>query len=432
MSVVGIIAEYNPLHAGHAWHIAESKRVCGAEACVCVLSSNFVQRGEPAVISKTARTQMALASGVDLVIELPAAFSCSSAEYFATAGVKLLDSLGVVDAISFGSETGELEPLLAVASVLVEESDAFKELLKKSLDSGLSFPASREKALNHMLGNNYGQIVSSPNNILSIEYLKALERLSSPIGPVTIPRKGQGYHEKDLGLAFSSATAIRNHIMACYPFHTQNQPDSPLYREKADHCFKDLSENMPDSSLEIFKRECVSGRAPVFMEAFETTLLHLLRSSSHETLEALPYMEPGLAQRLKRVALQQTGLSALVSASTSSRYPSSRIRRILCALLLGMTGDFLEALKQTGYAQYVRVLGFNDAGKTLLARMKKKCTLPIITKPSSYKQLENSLAVKLFEYEIRASDIYALGCLNKDLRTGGNELVTPVINQSGR
>lgn len=436
MSVLGIVAEYNPLHSGHAWHIRKSLELTGASAAVCVLSSQFVQRGEPGIVSKHARTRMALNCGIDLVIELPGAFSCASAEYFASAAVRLLHSFGVVDCISFGSEAGVLDRLQKAAHFLADESPAFKEALRKNLDDGLSFPAARQAALRACLDDQTFQMVSSPNNILAIEYLKAIERFNSRLRPVTVPRIGQGYSEKTLGSSYSSATAIRSYIRARWPvpdkehalagFSGQNAlPDADPDSFHA--FFPDLTGNMPESSLKVLEAEFREGRGPVFPEDFEKILLHRLRTASDQELKSLPYMEEGLHNRLRQASLSCATLDEILNYCTTSRYPRARISRALCALLLGMTDSFLAELKENGYVQYIRVLGFNEKGRKLLAAARKKATLPIITKPASYKKLENPLARRLFEHEIRITDVYCLAYKKPALNRGGLELTTPPV-----
>jgi predicted nucleotidyltransferase len=416
MSVLGIVAEYNPLHKGHAWHIRKSLEETGAEAAVCVLSSQFVQRGEPALVNKTARTLMALQNGIDLVVELPCAFSCASAEYFASAAVGILHSLGVVTTLSFGSEEGTLEVLSRTADVLIEEPHEYKAALKGFLDEGLSFPAARQRALESYLPPESLDAVASPNNILAIEYLKALKRLKSPIQPITIPRVGQGYNESQIGADFSSATAIRNFLRSTGKNGANYFPDSD-----------ELSRNMPGTSLSILASEMNAGRGPVFPDVFESILLYLLRTSPGSSLTALPFMEEGLHNRLKKAAMEEDSLEGVIKSCTTGRYPSSRVKRILCSLLLGMTDVFFGELKDNGYVQYIRVLGFNDKGRGLLARARKKAFLPILVKPSHYKRLENPLARKLFEYEIKATDIYALAYRHPANKKGGQELTTPVV-----
>lgn len=418
MSVVGIIAEYNPLHQGHLFHFRQSLKETGADYAICIMSSNFVQRGEPAIFDKWARTKMALGIGIDLVIELPSAFACSSAEYFALAAVQILDSLNCVDYLCFGSEEGKIGNLERAAEFLANESREFKTELKKALDEGLSFAAARQKALSNCknVPRGISSVLSEPNNILSVEYIKAIKRSESKIKPVTIKRIGQGYNSIEHAASFSSATAVRHYLSKIDGINCSDFDSSKLMKDGF------LINNLPESSLEIISKETALGRGPVFPEALESILLYLLRKTPVNELKKLPYVAEGLENRLKDAAISSVSLSEVISGTVTSRYPASRIRRILCAMLTGMTADFLEELKENRYAQYIRILGFNEKGRSLLNKIKKNSKLPIITKPASYIKLSNPLARKLFEHEIRTTDAYALAYPDIKQRIGGTEL----------
>ena len=213
MRIVGLIAEYNPFHNGHKYHIEKAKELANADYAVVVMSGNFVQRGAPAIIPKHLRAESALKSGADLVIELPVCYATGTAEQFAYGAVSLLDKLGCVDAICFGSECGDIDSLKNVAQLLCNESDEYKDALQTCLRFGMSFPLARQNALDKLYPNcNYGQLLSEPNNILGIEYLKALYRLGSNIEPMTIRREVSHYHDTELQEQFSSASALRGTI----------------------------------------------------------------------------------------------------------------------------------------------------------------------------------------------------------------------------
>lgn len=431
MSVIGIISEYNPLHFGHIHHLNYARNITEAQGLICVLSSNFVQRGEPAIVSKWARTQMALVSGADLVVELPSAFSCSSAEYFASGGVSILNSLGIVDYLSFGSEEGSIDTLESTAEHFAYENQAFKENLKSGLNDGLSYAVARQKALETLLLNNKTKdsqkyfddtkiknvinAINKPNNILGIEYIKALKRLKSSIKPITTKRIGKDYNSIERATSYSSATSIRHHI--------QEILTSGLSYDN--NTF--LKNNMSEECLKVMLAEFGTGRGPVFPEAFENILFYAFRAKSLSEIRSLPYMEEGLENRLKQAALEATSYHEFVGKVVTKRYPASRIKRLLISMLLGMTGEFLDELKNNGYAQYIRVLGFNETGRTLLSEIKKKAQLPIITKPASYNDLDNKLAVKLFEHEVRSTDAYVLGYSFPKERVGGMEFKTSPI-----
>jgi predicted nucleotidyltransferase len=423
MPVVGIIAEYNPLHNGHAHHLEHVRNFSGTEGIVCVLSSNFVQRGEPALLSKWARTRMALAAGADLVLELPSAFSCSSAEYFASGGVSILNSLGIIDCLSFGSEEGDVDVLETAADILAFEDENFREILKQELDKGLSFAVARQNALKTLLASMPGQnienaaeAISQPNNILGIEYIKAIKRFNSNIKPMTIRRKGQGYKSLDRSSSFSSATAIRHHIRELADLKAIcNDPF--------------LKSNMTEACLKILMHEIKNERHPIFPEHYSDIILHSFRNLPAEKIAALPYIEDGLENRLRRAAIESVSVDEMVSKVVTSRYPASRIKRILISMLTGMTAEFLDELKANGYAQYIRVLGFNDTGRSMLSQMRKKASLPIIVKPAGYKKLD-TLAKKLFEHEIRSTDAYVLGYRSPGQRIGGQEYTSSPVCSS--
>ncbi|NMA66713.1 MAG: nucleotidyltransferase [Clostridiaceae bacterium] len=413
MFVAGIIAVYNPLHEGHLFHFNKTLKETGADFAVCILSSNFVQRGEPSIVNKWARTRMALDIGVDLVIELPSAFSCASAEYFASAAVRILDSLNCVDYLCFGSEEGKIQDLESTAEFLANESEEFKIELKKGMDKGLSFAAARQRAIISCknVPDNIGSILNKPNNILGVEYIKAIKRLGSSIKPVTIKRQGQDYNSIELAASFSSATSIRHHLAETVKLNsTMFETDTFI------------NSNLPKSSLEIIKNEINHGRGPVFSETFEIILFHLLRQTPLSELKKLPYVAEGLENRLKDAAMNSISLLDLISKVVTSRYPTSRIKRILCALLTGLSAELLEELKTNGYAQYIKILGFNEKGRILLNKIKKSTDIPIITQPASYTKLSNPLAIRLFEHEIRSNDTYVLAYPDAKQRIGGSEL----------
>lgn len=433
MSVVGIIAEYNPLHLGHVYHLKFARTSTDAHGVICVLSSNFVQRGDPALVSKWARTQMAIVSGADLVIELPSAFSCASAEYFSAGAVSTLHSIGIVDYLCFGSEEGRIEALEPAAEQFAYESESFKAKLKEGLHDGLSYATARQNALEAVIlnsktnschnncGNNEEKArsivnaISKPNNILGIEYIKALKRLKSPIQPLTTKRIGQGYNSMERTSSYSSATAIRKHIQEISASNLSYDKDTFL------------NNNISHECLKILLDEFNSGRGPVFPEDFQNILLYVFRTKSIRDLRSLPYMEEGLENRLRQAAQESTSYIEFVRKVVTKRYPTSRIKRILFSMLTGMTGEFLKDLKSNGYAQYIRVLGFNETGRYLLTEMKKKAHLPIITKPASYSELDNRLAKKLFEHEAKATDAYVLGNPSPKERIGGMEFKTSPI-----
>jgi len=411
------------------------------------MSGNFIQRGEPALVNKHARAEMALLSGVDLVIELPVVYAMSTAEFFASASVKILDSLGIVDYLCFGSESGNIKELDHIASILCDEPLSFKVSLKKYLDEGHSFPSAREKALVENLKKNGidCNILSSSNNILGIEYLKALKRLNSRISPLTIERIANSYNSEEITGSISSATSIRKLISKInYKYIGKtNYYTCGNYEEKKDieinngisnEIDNDIYENMdllrklvPESSARILLREFENGRGPVFPSHFEGMLLAAFRKMKVEEIASLPYVIEGLENRIKAVSDQAGTLDELVAGISTKRYPRTRIQRILFSIITGLTAEELNDFNSNGGPQYIRVLGFNKRGRELLAQIKKNATLPIIVKTADWKNSDNSLLRRMLEIESSATDIYVLGYSNPEFRKAGQEFTQNLV-----
>lgn len=440
MLVQGIVAEYNPFHNGHLHHIRASQEITGADATVIVMSGTYVQRGEPAIFSKLARTEMALCNGVDLVLELPFAFSCASAETFAYGAVSTLEATGIVDSLTFGSESGRLSSLSPVADFLIEEPEVYRHALHAYLNQGLSYPVARQTALKDTFPSTHPEqaidahkLLASPNNILAVEYLKALRFFHSTIAPITIKRKGSGYHDLHMDDALPSASAIRASLFnrestKGIADFVQRKPknipglkndDEPNIEPNTEP--NELIQGIPYDVMVIIQREMDAGRGPVFSEVYTNILLQRLRCTAPEDLTGLPWMETGLEYRLIAAAQKAETMDELLSAVASSRYPKTRIQRICTAAIIGMTASLQKSLSMTGYAQYIRVLGFSSKGQSLLSEMRKKAKLPIIGKSSLWGTYENPLIHELLTLECRASDTWALACKNSADRKGGNE-----------
>lgn len=428
MNVLGIVVEYNPFHNGHIYHIEKSKAVTGCDAVVCVMSGNFIQRGEPAIINKFARAEIALKNGVDLVLELPLPFASSSAETFGFGAVKILDGIGIVDCISFGSEHGETAALEHIADILVKEPSEYKSELKKQLASGLAYPVCRQNALKRYFetrppeasgtvlssASGFTSVLETSNNILGIEYLKALIRLNSPVKPYTIKRVSNQYNSSEMTGTISSATAIRNSI------YTSREVENSQVSGQ-------ISQAVPRHSQLVIENEFSNGRGPVDLKAFESIILAMLRQMKPEELNRLPDVTEGLEYRIKSAAENSGTIEDLISGITTKRYPQTRIQRILTSLLTGITKSDMEQFMEYGGPQYARVLGFNQTGRELLSRMKKNSCLPVITKFSDYKISCNSLLARMVEIESRAADIYVLGYKNPVFRKAGQEFTNNII-----
>lgn len=408
MSVLGLIVEYNPLHNGHLYHFNTSLDITQAEYSVCVTSGNFVQRGEPAVVDKWSRTAMALNAGIDLVIEIPAIFCIQSAESFSFGAVSILNSLGVVDTICFGSEIGEIELLKKIAYIISTEPEEYKKHIRNGIDDGLSFAVARSRAVTEYLKKELdsmqlvkiNEMLQSSNNILGLEYIKWLMRLNSQITPVTIKRLHSNYNDLSYDTPFASAMAVRNKI-----------------REDIDG----IRNMVPGYTLDILKRQFSSGRGPIYLEDYSQVLLCMLRNMPLENLSKIMDVGEGLEYRVKKASLASCNIQELINNIKSKRYAETRIRRILIHTLLGIERNDFALAKQVGGPQYVRVLGFSEKGKKLLSIIKQRCPLPIISNAGDYKKYDNSILKQMFELDIKATDIYVTCYKDSLSRIGGQD-----------
>ena len=383
MKIVGLITEYNPFHAGHLYHMQQARELTGADYCVVLMSGSFVQRGEPAIFDKYLRTKTALLAGADLVLEIPAAFSTASAHEFAAYGVALLSAIGV-DAAVFGSECGQIEILKQAAYALNHESAEFQERLRKGLKAGLTYPQARAKALE--MEDTWASVLSSPNNILGIEYLRAAEDLHSPMEFYTISREGSGYHEDALSEAkFPSASAIRGIIR------------NSLSKDK------DLLDILA-SHLPAVTHPAYTGAVPVFVDDF-SELLNAAVLQMQATF-SIADLSPELAARLAKPPYFPLSFEERIQALKTRQLTYTRVSRALLHLVLGMREEDISRWKEEGYALYARILGFRRQSSPLLSRLHKKSSIPLITKMADAAQNLSPSALALLEQEVYASHLY--------------------------
>lgn len=383
MKIVGLITEYNPFHAGHLYHMQRARELTGADYCVVLMSGSFVQRGEPAIFDKYRRTKAALLAGADLVLEMPTAFSTASAHEFAAYGVALLSAIGV-DAVVFGSECGQIEFLKQAASALNHESAEFQERLRKGLKAGLTYPQARAKALE--MEDTWASVLSSPNNILGIEYLRAAEDLHSPMEFYTISRKGSGYHEDTLADAnFPSASAIRGIIR------------NSLSKDK------DLLDILA-SHLPAVTHPAYTGAVPVFVDDF-SELLNAAVLQMQATF-SIADLSPELAARLAKPPYFPLSFEERIQALKTRQLTYTRVSRALLHLVLGMREEDISRWKDEGYALYARILGFRRQSSPLLSCLHKKSSIPLITKMADAAQNLSPSALALLEQEVYASHLY--------------------------
>ena len=394
MQIAGIIIEYNPMHRGHAYLLEQVRAHLGADtALIGVMSGNFVQRGDFAIVRKHARARAALESGMDLVLELPLPWAISSAERFADGGVQLLEKTGLVSDLAFGSECGDAAVLQRAAKALL--SPELDRLIQRELTKGDSFAAARQRALADLLPPEEASLLETPNNTLGIEYCKALLRRESAIRPMTVKRKGASYHDSELTEELPSATLVR----------------SLLWEGERELALK----RMPDAMVRVYEEEKAAGRAPVFRENCERAILARLRSMTEADFAALDEGREGLYHRLYEASRTAVSVEEVLKTAKTKRYAYARLSRMLLWAWLGMTPDDFSA-----EVPYLRVLAANGTGRALLARMRGTASVPILTKPADVRLLSSG-ARELFALEVRATDLYTLAYPDLSAARGGVE-----------
>ena len=389
--VLGIVGEYNPFHNGHLYHLEESKRITGSTYIVAIISGNFTQRGSTSLIDKWSKAEMAIQNGIDLVIELPILYATSSAENFADGAVKILDSLKVVDYISFGSETSDIDALDKLADVLYKEPKKYKTLLSHELNKGISFPKARENALMMYLNDirKYVNVLSSPNNILGIEYLKALKKYKSNIKPISIARYEAGYNDISYSGNIASATAIRNIVK--------------------NGGFDILRRLLPAPSYGILLENIKQGHIVPDLSVFDKQIIYNLRKMDISEIANLPDVSEGLEFAIKNAANSCNTIIEFLNIIKSKRYTSTRIQRILLYSLLGITKKDMELSKKS--VPYIRVLGLNKRGKFLISEIAKaNPKLEIITSVKKFIDSNSNKTLQtMLDKDIWATNVYTIG-----------------------
>ena len=395
MKVNGIVAEYNPFHNGHAYQMQHAKEATGADYTIVVMSGNFMQRGAPALLDKFTRAKMALECGADLVLELPICYAASSAEFFAKGSVALFDKLGVTTNLCFGSECGNIDTLSRIAEIFYTEPEPYVESLRCNLKKGMSFPIARTWALLQYAPSlsDDKDVLSSPNNILGIEYLKALKKLNSPIVPFTLKREFSGYHDTELHDCSSSASAIRKVLM--------NIPASPYLPKNIS---AQLSEQLPPGSLSIIQNEW-NFSCPVEADDFSLLLKYRLLSEPHESLCKYQDVSEDLSNRIIRNRNQFRSFGQFCTLLKTKELTYSRISRSLLHILLSITTEDMHAY-QDNSCSYARILGFRKEHTDVLRAMKDHASIPIITKLGKSASLLSPEASRMLNQTSFASDLY--------------------------
>ena len=404
MNIVGLITEYNPFHKGHEYHIHRAKELTNADACVVIMSGNYVQRGTPAFVNKHTRAAIALNHGADIIFELPLPFACSSAEYFATAAVTLLHKMGCINYICFGCECDDISALTSIAKVLAnakhDNTHKLNTLIKENLKTGLPYATARGNALATILGESYSHIVDKPNNILAIEYLKTLTLLNSPIQPVAIPRTNAAYHHHDDNDALYSASSLRSVITN---LNTENQ---------------DILDEL--ITFDVTYTDILGHTAPINEDDFSSLLGDKLLSLSLqpdgiEKLTTYAGIDTVLANRMlsKEILYRYKSFSDLIGKLKKKNIAYTSLSRALLALTLGITKDNMNDYLSNSISSYVKLLGFKKNASFVLNEIKNKGNLTIIGQLS---EVKNNLSLTDIDHRMLSHNLYCDEIYNMVIR----------------
>lgn len=428
MPVLGIIAEYNPFHNGHLYHLQKAKEKTGADCTIVVMGGNFLQRGEPALWNKWVRTKMALLAGIDLVIELPFVFATQDAHRFAQAGVSILNALGIVDYITFGCENDNMETFSEVAQLVRKEPFHFKKILKSELKKGFNYPKAREKSILSFFQkyrpdltkkqlDELTHLLRQSNNILALEYIIALQSLNSFLKPLPILRIGSDFSENRWEGEYSSATAIRKLISRYYC----STKKSDLNKIKA---------SLPATTFQIILEELERGINPIFESSLNQSVIAKLRSTSVFDLKEINGIQEGLENLLKKAADAAGNIEELVEMVKSKRYTYTRIKRIILHCLFNLSKKEILVFNKNG-PQYGRVLGMSHKGRIMLKKAKLTSRLPLILSMkhfySNNLRLDNEYILKMLNFDILATDLYVLAYNSTELRLGKQDFSRKII-----
>ena len=391
--VLGIIAEYNPFHNGHLYHLENAKSKTESDYVVAIISGNFTQRGDTSIVNKWEKAKMALNSGVDLVIELPTIYSISSAENFANGAIKILNDMGIVNYISFGMEAEDITILNNIANVLYDEPKEYKDILKNELKDGITYAKGMEIAVcKYLKDDKYKDVLSGSNNILAIEYLKSLKRLKSTIIPVGIKREKVFYNSRRIVDDYASATGIRYLL------------------EKRQ--IEDISKLVPYNTFNILIDNIRNGKYNINLNNFSKEVMYKLRSMDIKDIANLPEVSEGLEYLIKETSENTNNIVELIENIKTKRYTQNRIQRILLYALLDIKKADMEMSKKV--KTYIRVLGFNENGQKLLSEISKKNN--VITSVKNFeKSNKNTKLKRMLEIDKYATDIYTLGYANNSI-----------------
>ena len=387
MKVAGVIAEFDPFHNGHAYFLRRVRELTSADFIVAVMSGDFTQRGNTAVMGKRLRARAAMKNGADIVIELPVQYSTASAEVFALGGVSVLNALGCVDCLCFGTENDDIEALSSAADILSRESDGFRESLDDNLRSGMSFPAARMKALRDTgCGGDMEELLCRPNNILAVEYIKALKSLDSMIKPLCIKRAAVDHDSSNTYGIYSSAKNIRQTL-------------------RLTGTFDSVERYLPENTL-TFLRECFSVVFPLYDDDLSLLMKYRLLTESAYSLMKYADMNADLAKRMINKRHEFRDVSRFTELIKTRNLTYTRISRAMLHVLLDITRDDMKLYRDAGTTGYARVLGFNKEASALLDEINEKASVPVISRLSEHKKSPVYPFDKMLSGTLRASDIY--------------------------
>lgn len=408
MKVVGIIAEYNPFHNGHKYQIDKIRNEFGADYVIVAMSGNFLQRGVPALCDKFTRTEMALKCGADLVIEIPTLWATASAEYYAHAGVSLLAATGVVTHIAFGAETNDLDALLQISSILKAEPDVYRAVLANSIRSGNSFPVARKNALITSLPQfseeKINEVLDNPNNILALEYLKAMP---NSIEPILIKREGAGYHDTEIDTALPSASAIREAVFG--------NTDMDL-----------IANAMPKESFVLLKNAHLHNQL-LTANDFSETLGYCLLSQAQLGFASYADCNQDFSNKIKNALNEYVFFEDFINTLKTKDMTYTRVNRCLLHILLGIKQSDYTIGRAIGFAPYLRILGFKNISANLLSEIKREATAPLISKAADASTLLDYETNKSFDKDVFASNLYYQHVARKSNAKPKNEYTYQIV-----
>lgn len=411
MKITGLITEYNPFHNGHLYHLKKAKELTGADAVIVIMSGNYVQRGAPAVMPKHLRAKAALEAGVPIVIELPVCYSTGSAEYFASGAISILEKLGCIDAICFGSECGDYKMLEQAALVLANEPEPFRSHLQDQLRAGISFPKARQNALKEYLkDDSVNAILEQPNNILGIEYIKALYTRHSSMKAYTMKRMISDYHDTELKDTCSSASAIRRLLWQDgSTFLPEGKGISDEFMPSK--VLTKLEGQMPPACVRLLK-EAYQIRYPIYSNDFSLLLKYKLLTATRKSLTEYMDVTDELANRIMNHVNDFITYEQFCTLLKTRDVTYTRISRALLHILLDIRKEDMQLYKEEEGCRYARILGFRKEETDILKYLKEHSSIPLITKLTQTQELSNS-ARQMLQNDIFASNLYESVITNK-------------------